>query len=433
MNAQSTATRDLYFRSLENRDSIAARFDEVRRFTERLCEPLETEDYVVQSMEDASPTRWHLAHTTWFFETFVLRPFDPGYESPDPIYAFLFNSYYVQAGERYPRPRRGLVTRPTVKSVFAYRRRVDEAVSGLLSRATGETLGALVPVMELGLHHEQQHQELMLTDLKHLLSFNPLYPVYRPRESEVGRSHPPEAGWIAFPEGVVEVGHGGDGFCFDNETPRHRRFVETFRMADRLTTNGEFMEFIEDGGYREPTLWLDEGWRTVEREGWRAPLYWREEDGRWMNFTLSGLREVDPAEPVCHVGFFEADAFARWAGARLPSEAEWEIAAAEEPLDGNFVESGACHPLAREGKRSSLSQLYGDVWEWTASPYVAYPGFRPGAGALGEYNGKFMINQMVLRGGSCATSRSHIRKTYRNFFHPDKRWQFSGIRLVAGG
>ncbi len=430
MTTQQARSQDLYFRSLENRESIATRFRAVRRFTERLCEPLETEDYVVQSMEDASPTRWHLAHTTWFFETFVLRPFDPGYESPDPTYAFLFNSYYVKAGERYPRPLRGLVTRPTVSRIYEYRRGVDEAVSMLLAGAAGDTIDALVAVVDLGLHHEQQHQELMLTDLKHLLSFNPLHPVYRHRNLGPAGALVPEMGWVPFPEGVYEVGHGGDGFCFDNEMPRHRRFLDSFQLADRLVTNGEFLEFIEDGGYREPTLWLDEGWQAVQRESWKAPLYWLEEEGRRLTFTLSGLRTVDPAEPICHVSYYEADAFARWAGARLPTEAEWEVAAGEGPWEGNFVESEAFHPVPLRAKGGSLHQLCGDVWEWTASPYVSYPGFRPGGGALGEYNGKFMINQMVLRGGSCATSGSHIRKTYRNFFHPNKRWQFAGLRLA---
>ncbi|MFZ0427534.1 MAG: ergothioneine biosynthesis protein EgtB [Acidobacteriota bacterium] len=421
-------SQTLYYRTRLDIDSVLQRFRDVRRFSEFLCEPLKTEDYVVQSMPDASPTRWHLAHTSWFFEAFLLAPHLPGYESPNPMYAYLFNSYYVQAGERYPRPQRGLVTRPTVQEVFDYRQHVGQAVQRLLEGASAVEAETIVPIVELGTHHEQQHQELLLTDLKHLFSKNPLGPVYQP-PSDASHERPKVSGWVDFAGGLQEVGHTGNGFCYDNELPRHRSYLVPFRLADRLVTNAEFTEFIADGGYRTPTLWLDEGWQTASSRGWEAPLYWQQRDGEWHHFTLGGHRRVDPDEPVCHISFYEADAFARWAGARLPREEEWETAAASCGIEGNFVESGRYHPAATRPS-GRLDQIFGDVWEWTASPYTGYPGYQPSPGAIGEYNGKFMVNQMVLRGGSCATSQTHIRPTYRNFFHPDLRWQFSGIRLA---
>ena len=408
---------------------LARRYREVRRSTEDLCAPLQREDYVVQSMPDASPAKWHLAHTTWFFATFVLAPLGLRDEAADPLYEVLFNSYYNTVGEPYPRPQRGLLTRPTVDEVYAYRHRVDQALLACLER--GSTANAALEVVELGLHHEQQHQELLLTDVKHLLSHNPLQPVYRAsaRAGDSLAPQPSSLAWIRHAGGLCEIGHAGGGFCFDNEGPRHRVYLEPFALASRPVTNGEYLEFIADGGYRRAELWLSEGWDVVRAEAWQAPLYWRPRDGGWEVFTLSGTRLVEAAEPVCHVSYYEADAYARWAGARLPLESEWEVAAASAPIDGNFVEAGRFHPAPERGGEG-LEQLFGDVWEWTQSPYVAYPGYRPAAGALGEYNGKFMCNQWVLRGGSCATPRSHMRASYRNFFPARARWQFSGLRLA---
>jgi ergothioneine biosynthesis protein EgtB len=408
--------------------SLHERYRTVRRRTEQLCEPLATEDYVVQSMEDVSPTKWHLAHTSWFFETFILRPHRSGYAELDPTYAYLFNSYYTQAGERHCRAQRGYISRPTVAEVFAYRAHVDEAMTGLLAGAAPDELATLAPLVEIGLQHEQQHQELMLTDIKHVFSVNPLRPVYRADARPAAAIGVPASEWIACGGGLHEIGHAGDGFAFDNEQPRHTVYLNPFALASRLVTNGEYLGFIEDGGYRRPELWLSMGWAAVEQGGWTEPFYWEQRDGEWWLFTLGGMRRVEPDEPVVHVSYFEADAFARWAGARLPTEAEWETAAADVPVAGNLVESGACHPRPASG--TGLVQMYGDVWEWTQSPYSAYPGYRAPDGALGEYNGKFMCNQYVLRGGSCATPQSHIRSTYRNFFPPDATWQFTGLRLA---
>ncbi|MBX6365315.1 MAG: ergothioneine biosynthesis protein EgtB [Gemmatimonadetes bacterium] len=410
------------------REWLAARYAEVRAFTESLTEGLAAEDMVVQSMTDVSPTKWHLAHTSWFFETFVLLPHLDGYRPLHPAYAYLFNSYYVQAGERHCRAQRGYISRPTVAEVRAYRRHVDAALATLLERLSDDRLAAVELLLTLGLHHEQQHQELMLTDIKHVFSVNPLRPAYR--EAAAARSGPaPALEWVEFPEGLHWIGWAGPGFAYDNEGPRHRQFVEPFALASRLVTNGEYLEFMADGGYDRPELWLSMGWATREQNGWTEPFYWERRDGEWWMFTLAGMRRVDPAEPVCHLSYFEADAFARWAGARLPTEFEWEVAAGGVPARGNFVESRAYHPLAAE-PGPGLLQLYGDVWEWTRSQYTPYPGFRPAAGAVGEYNGKFMCNQFVLRGGSCATSVTHIRPTYRNFFPPDACWQFTGVRLA---
>jgi ergothioneine biosynthesis protein EgtB len=412
--------------------ALAERYQQVRRFTEQLCTTLEPEDYVVQSMPDVSPAKWHLAHVSWFFETFLLRPESRDYRSPDDRYNFLFNSYYEAVGPRHERPRRGLLSRPTVKEVYRYRAHVDEHVLDLLETADDATAARVAPVVTLGLHHEQQHQELLLTDLKHVFSCNPLKPAFAAHTGQPGGAVPPLR-WHAYPEGVYWIGHTGDDFAFDNETPRHRVFLDAFRLGSRPVTSGEYLQFMADGGYTRPDLWLSMGWATVQEQGWRAPFHWEERDGRWLQFTLTGLREVDPAEPVCHVSYFEADAYARWAGARLPTEAEWEVAAADVPIRGNFVEDGRWHPApaATDAPADHPSQLYGDVWEWTQSAYDAYPGFRPVTGAIGEYNGKFMCGQYVLRGGSCATSVAHIRPTYRNFFPPDARWQFTGIRLAA--
>jgi ergothioneine biosynthesis protein EgtB len=406
-----------------------ARYLRIRRFTERLTEGLAPEDMVVQSMADVSPTKWHLAHTSWFFEQFVLIPHLPGYQPVDPIYLYLFNSYYQQAGERHCRDQRGYISRPTVAEVMAYRSRVDAGMVELLEGSRGADPALVEPLVALGLNHEQQHQELMLTDIKHVFSVNPLRPVYREAEGRAPAGAPPPLAWIAFEGGVHEIGHAGGGFAYDNESPRHREFLEPFELASRPATCGEYLEFMADGGYRRPELWLSLGWAAVEENGWEEPFYWERRNGRYTLFTLGGTREVDPAEPVCHLSYFEADAFARWAGARLPTEAEWEVAAAGLPVRGNLVEERRHHP-APAAHGPGLQQMYGDVWEWTASPYTPYPGFRPVAGTLGEYNGKFMCNQYVLRGGSCATPGSHIRSTYRNFFPPEAAWQFTGVRLA---
>jgi len=374
-------------------------FRSIRSRTEELAVPLSPEDQTVQSMPDASPTKWHLAHTTWFFETFVLRPHAPGYRVFDPSFEYLFNSYYEAVGPRHPRPQRGLVTRPGVGEVLAYRRHVTEAMLDFLG---GDH--AAHDLVELGLHHEQQHQELILMDIKHALSMNPLRPAYRSARADAARTDPPLS-WREFEGGLVETGHDGRGFAFDNEGPRHRCWLDAFALAMRPVSCGEYIGFIEDGGYRRPEFWLSAGWDCVKQREWEAPLYWERRDDAWHIFTLSGLERVDPNRPVCHVSAFEAAAFAKWAGKRLPREAEWEIAAGSV-------------------------EATGEVWEWTGSPYVAYPGYREPAGAVGEYNGKFMANQMVLRGGCAATPAGHVRPTYRNFFPPDARWMFGGIRLA---
>jgi formylglycine-generating enzyme required for sulfatase activity len=448
---------------MADRDTLASRYSEVRGRSERLCEPLETEDFVVQSMDDVSPTKWHLAHTSWFFETFVLKPHLPAYQEVNPTYGFLFNSYYVQAGERHCRAQRGYISRPTVAEVFAYRRHVDEAMLALLGQAQGKAHAPIAQLTELGLHHEQQHQELMLTDIKHVLSVNPLRPAYRrpeakgagdrtaepvgtPRQRRPRGGHQPESprpeaqrpegqaspsGWSAFPGGLERIGHEGDGFAYDNERPRHRVYLEPFEIATRLVTNREYLAFMEDGGYVRPELWLSMGWAAAQENGWSEPIYWERRDGDWWSFTLRGMQPIDPDEPVAHLSYFEADAFARWAGARLPTEAEWEVAAGELPLEGNLADAESLHPRVAPPKGGSApAQMFGDVWEWTASQYSPYPGYRPPEGAVGEYNGKFMCNQFVLRGGSCATPLSHIRRTYRNFFPPAATWQFTGLRLA---
>lgn len=407
----------------------------VRRQSEAIVAQLEPEDCVVQSMPDVSPTRWHLAHVTWFFETFVLKPFLPSYESTHPAFEYLFNSYYNTVGRQFPRAQRGLLSRPTVAEVLDYRRHVDQHMQRLLENPSHDFVEP-ARVIEIGLNHEQQHQELMLTDIKHVFSCNPLYPAFQNRAAvEVSTTR--QLGWQRFDEGLYEIGKAGGGFAFDNESPRHRVFVESFELADRLVTCGEFREFIEDDGYQRPEFWLSAGWAMVQEnhacgpgpDSWPDSMYWQQRDEDWYHFTLNGMRPIDPAEPMCHVSYFEADAYARWAGARLPTEAEWEIAAADQPLTGNFIESGALHPLP-VAQDSNSRQTFGDVWEWTASQYTAYPGYAAADGALGEYNGKFMCNQFVLRGGSCVTPASHIRLTYRNFFPPAARWQFSGIRLA---
>jgi ergothioneine biosynthesis protein EgtB len=416
-------------------DSLSSYFNRVRAASRAICEPLAAEDFVVQSMADASPAKWHLAHTSWFFEQFILKKHVRDYRVFQSQFEYLFNSYYQTVGPMHQRPRRGLLTRPTVAEVFAYRAHVDEQMQMLLEqrRDADAEIGALVT---LGLNHEQQHQELMLTDLKHLFSCNPLLPSYRPAATQGAAiravdSRSNSVRFISFEGGVREIGTDATQFCFDNETPRHRTLVEPYALADRLVTNGEYLEFIRDGGYQRPELWLSDGWTTVSTERWSTPLYWSE--SLQAEFTLTGLQPLNPHAPVCHVSYYEADAFARWAGDRLPTEAEWELAAQSLPVAGNLCDDNfAQAPLqpVPAGANTGLRQMYGDVWEWTASPYVAYPRYRPPAGALGEYNGKFMCNQWVLRGGSCITPADHIRSTYRNFFYPQTRWQFMGIRLA---
>jgi ergothioneine biosynthesis protein EgtB len=415
--------------SRNQQDGLAEIFPRVRTATEKLAQDLSAEDCAVQSMPDASPVKWHLAHTTWFFETFVLAPNLRGYEPLDAAYRVLFNSYYNTIGDKHPRPERGMLSRPGLDQVLAYRRHVDRAMHRLLAQA--RLSPAVADLIELGCHHEQQHQELVLTDLKHMLSRNPLRPAYQkpwPLTPIRARAR----GWLDFAAGLYEIGHAGPGFCFDNETPRHRVWLADFRIATHPVTHGDFIEFIDDGGYRRPELWLSAGWDLVNARGWQAPGYWELRDGQWHTFTLHGMVPVSPHTPVCHVSFYEAEAFARWANERLPTEAEWEVAARAAPVEGNFVESRALHPLAlREAPADgSPAQIYGDVWEWTRSDYGPYPGFRAPEGAVGEYNGKFMSGQYVLRGGSCATPASHLRATYRNFFPPEARWQFSGLRLA---
>jgi ergothioneine biosynthesis protein EgtB len=441
-----------------DRDALVRRYREVRARTEALAAPLSPEDMVVQSMPDASPTKWHLAHTTWFFEEFVLARFDPArpVEARDPRWRVLYNSYYEAAGPRHPRAARGLLSRPSVDEIRAWRARVDARMLALLAGAEPAALAITL----LGTHHEEQHQELLLTDVKHALAQNPLRPAYAPARARSSASPPSPArplGWTAFEERIALIGHDGPGFAFDNEGPRHRALVGPFSMASRLVTNEEYAAFIEDGGYRRPDLWLSDGWATVKAEGWMAPLYWeRGDEGAWNVFTLRGLEPIERDAPVTHVSLYEADAYARWAGARLPTEAEWEVAGAKASrggddlgADGNFLEGGrlAAAPeaddgVSRRGPDPSSGhdprrddppgprQLFGDAWEWTGSAYLPYPRFRPVEGALGEYNGKFMSGQMVLRGGSCFTPRGHLRPTYRNFFPPQARWQMTGIRLA---
>jgi len=410
---------------IHQRKDAAASYQRVRGATLALCTTLAPEDTVAQSMPDASPAKWHLAHTTWFFEEFLLAHFEPGYRRFHEGWDFLFNSYYQTVGPMHARPQRGLLTRPTLHEVMEYRASVDDAMQDLLQRCGDDPEVQARAV--LGLNHEQQHQELLLTDILHLFSLNPLQPVFR----EIPATPKPEPvplHFIAGRQGIVEIGHAGDGFAYDNESPRHRELLHPHAIANRCVTNAEFREFINDGGYRNPALWLSEGWETVQRERWAHPLYW--DDALETAFTLGSRRTVEADAPVCHVSFFEADAFARWAGARLPTEVEWEAMAGDLSVEGNFVDSGMLRPLPARGDCKNPLQTFGDVWEWTSSPYVGYPGYRPAAGALGEYNGKFMCGQWVLRGGSCATPAGHVRASYRNFFYPAARWQFSGIRLA---
>ncbi|MCF8564182.1 ergothioneine biosynthesis protein EgtB [Alicyclobacillus tolerans] len=418
--------------SSESESALVSRFLRVREFTEHLVEPLEVEDWVIQTTADVSPAKWHLAHTTWFFERFILLRNATDYREFHPAFDHLFNSYYETIGNPFPRPFRGFLSRPTVKEIIDYRHYVEEHLVKLLTQGGKDLLAEISPIVEIGINHEQQHQELLLTDIKYNFFINPLKPVYR--ESKASAGVPTgTVNWVDFEGGLIEIGHNGDGFAFDNEGPRHKVWMNPYRLSSRPVTNGEFIEFIEDGGYEKVQYWLSDGWAVVNKSGWKAPLYWEKVDGDWVTFTLAGMRKLDPQEPLAHVSYYEADAYARWAHKRLPTEAEWEYAFSKQSIAGNFVESGYYHPCAASlFTNHSLQQGYGDVWEWTMSPYVPYPGNKPLEGALGEYNAKFMANQLVLRGGSCATPASHVRATYRNFFQPDKRWQFSGFRLAEG-
>ena len=410
--------------------ALASDYTRVRRASVRIVEPLAPEDCVVQSMPDVSPAKWHLAHTGWFFEEFLLRPHLPGYRVFHERYGFLFNSYYDAVGPRHARHERGLLTRPTLDEVIRFRAHVDEHMARLFE--TGDLAPGLQALVRIGLNHEQQHQELMLTDVKHVLSCNPLEPCYRGDLAQPPHDAPaPAVRWLAFEGGLVETGAGADvEFCFDNETPRHRAWLPPFELGSRPVTNAEYLEFIHAGGYRESRHWLSDGWAAMQQEGWQRPLYWS--GSLDSEFTLGGRRELRPDAPVCHVSLYEADAFARWAGARLPTETEWELAAGTLPAVGNLADADVLHPSPARGD-AAPAQMFGDVWEWTSSAYAPYPGFRTAAGAIGEYNGKFMCNQTVLRGGSCVTPAGHIRPTYRNFFYPQSRWQFTGLRLARDG
>jgi ergothioneine biosynthesis protein EgtB len=413
---------------------IADFYADVRAETVRLTEPLATEDMVVQSMTDASPTKWHLGHVTWFFETFVLKPHASGYQVFKEEFDYIYNSYYNAVGRQFPRPRRGMLTRPDMRETLEYRQHADRGMQELFGK---ELPDELLDVSVLGLHHEQQHQELILMDIKNVLFQNPRYPAYSENLATRRGAMPPMK-WVGFEAGVRDIGFDGQssedkGFAYDNESPRHPEWVDSFELASRLVTNAEYLAFIQDGGYQRPEFWLSDGWTAVQKENWRGPLYWVERDGVWHEFTLGGLKLLDPDAPVCHVSLFEADAYATWACARLPREAEWEIAAAglcvDGPIVGHFADRGIYQPTAAAGAQG-LEQMFGDTWEWTQSAYSPYPGYKPARGAMGEYNSKFMCNQYVVRGGCCVTPAGHTRVTYRNYFYPHMRWQFGGIRLA---
>ncbi|MEN8131826.1 MAG: ergothioneine biosynthesis protein EgtB [Pseudomonadota bacterium] len=408
-----------------SRETLIAEFERVRRYTESLCSPLATDDYQIQSIVQTSPPKWHIAHVTWLFEAFVLPHFVPGYKPYNLRFDFLFNSYYYTHGEMHPRSKRGMLSRPTLDEVYRYRSYVNDRMRELIENVDDAQWETLAFYVILGLNHEEQHQELVLMDVKHNFSVNPLRPAYRDDlQTPQGKTRPMR--WLERAGGIHRIGHANKGFAYDNETPRHDVLVRDHCLADRFITNGEYLAFIEDGGYSDPALWLSDGWALLQREDWRHPLYWEQLDGQWLQFTLGGMRQLNPHEPVCHLSFYEADAYARWAGKRLPLESELETMLEEQPVTGNFADSDLLHPSpAGDG-----NQWYGDLWAWTGSPYSTYPGFKPLAGSIGEYNGKFMSNQMVLKGGCCATPYGHTRSSYRNFFYPDERWAFTGLRLA---
>lgn len=423
------------FKSLKTRGvpslvTLDDQYQRVRAQTESLCRPLLDEDYGIQSAAFVSPPKWHLAHTAWFFERFLLERFLDDYFPFHPQYAYLFNSYYEQLdGGFHPRDRRGCLSRPSLAEVKQYREHVDDGMRALFSQYAGEENDTLRATIELGLHHEQQHQELLLMDIKYNFAMNPLRPVYY-KSGVRERTETVPLQWLELEGGLTSIGHGGSGFAFDNEIPRHTVFLRPFRIASHPVTNGEYLEFIKAGGYEKPQYWLSDGWRAVNEQRWSAPLYWERIENEWWEMSLSGMRPVVEDEPVCHVSFYEAEAYAHWAGKRLPTEMEWEFAARDYEVEGNFLEWGIYHPAVAQHRGNDLKQVFGDTWEWTRSAYTPYPGYRASTGAIGEYNGKFMCNQMVLRGGCCVTPRSHMRASYRNFFYPPDRWQFSGIRLA---
>jgi len=411
---------------LAQRDALIDQFRSVRRETELICAPLEVDDYQVQSIAETSPPKWHIAHVTWFFEEFVLSHFDSQYKPFHPRFSYLFNSYYETVGKMQPRPKRGMLSRPTVDEVYRYRRYVDDHIQSLILNIDESDWEDCRQRVTLGLHHEQQHQELLFMDIKHNFSVNPLKPAYHEQQQALSSSLQ-AVHWVDREGGLREIGREGDGFSFDNETPRHQVLLRDHQLASRLVTNGEYLQFIQSDGYQRPELWLADGWYLINREIWRHPLYWELKDEEWWQFTLGGMQRLNFEEPVCHLSFYEADAFARWAGARLPMESELECMLEEQPVQGNFLDFQILHPQPGDG------QWYGDLWEWTSSAYSAYPGFRPLAGSMGEYNGKFMCNQMVLRGGCCVTPENHIRASYRNFYYPHDRWPFTGLRLAKDG
>ena len=437
----TTSSSPFKFHGTNDRDvagsQLVAAYLAVRQHSEQLCSPLLTEDYGLQAMPSTSPAKWHLAHTTWFFETFLLKPYAPDYQVFHRDFEYLFNSYYNGIGRLFPRHQRGLLSRPTVTEVYEYRRHVDAALSKLLDAMPPSDSEDITARLELGCHHEQQHQELLLTDLKYCWFQNPLYPAYREAPLPVSES-PQALTWQNFDAQLQAIGHNiRDGFCFDNEIPRHQQYVEGFRIANRLVSNGEFLEFMADGGYEQPDLWLADGWAALSsnetaRSQPLSPLYWQQRDGRWMEYTLHGMAELDPNLPACHLSAYEADAFARWKGCRLPTEFEWEVSSANHPV-GPARQTTATQRLVHPhsaGGSTLKNDLTGSLWQWTSSAYSPYPGYKTAAGALGEYNGKFMANQLVLRGGSVATSPGHYRHSYRNFFYPPDQWQFTGVRLA---